>query len=137
MQIGIKILNDVAILEVSGNLSGGSETSVLHSKVKELIADDICNVVVDLKYARWINSIAIGVLLGCYTSLSRENGMIKLANVSDKINQVLEITHLTPFLKTYQSVMDAVGSFNTIEHPFNSLHHTSTMLEHHQSKHHF
>jgi anti-sigma B factor antagonist len=113
MHVGVKILDNVAILTIYGNLMGGPETSALHEKVRHLIAEDITDIILDLHAVRWVSSAGLGVFLGCYTSLKRENGTLKMAHASDKVIQVLEITQLTPFFKMFDTVETALSSFHT------------------------
>ena len=113
MHVSVKILNNVAVLTVHGNLMGGPETSALHEKVRNLIADDITNIILDLHPVRWVSSAGLGVFLGCYTSLKRQNGTLKIAYASAKVIQVLDITQLTPFFKIYDSIEKALTSFHS------------------------
>ena len=111
MAIKEKIVNDVAILTVHGNLMGGSETQELRDKVYSLIADGIIKVVVNLSKVSWINSTGLGALMACYTSLINKNGELAIAHATDKVNSLLMITQLIKIFKNYETVDRAVASF--------------------------
>ena len=81
-------------------------------KIKSLMADGITKVVIDLSKVKWMNSSGLGVLMASWGSLRKENGNLKLANISEKINSLLMITQLMQFFETYQSVERALASFN-------------------------
>jgi anti-sigma B factor antagonist len=50
--------------------------------------------------------------MASWGSLRKENGNLKLANISEKINSLLMITQLMQFFETYQSVERAISSFS-------------------------
>jgi anti-sigma B factor antagonist len=112
MKIKEKMEKDVAILTITGNMMGGPETTALHDKIKSLMADGIKKVVIDLSKVKWMNSSGLGVLMASWGSLRKENGNLKLANISEKINSLLMITQLMQFFETYQSVERALSSFS-------------------------
>ena len=111
MKIKEKMEKDVAILTITGNMMGGPETTALHDKIKSLMADGVKKVVIDLSKVKWMNSSGLGVLMASWGSLRKEQGNLKLANISEKINSLLMITQLMQFFETYQSVERALSSY--------------------------
>jgi anti-sigma B factor antagonist len=110
MKIKEKIENHVAILEIGGKMMGGPENAELHEKIRSLIGDGIKKVVIDLRDVKWMNSSGLGVLMACMTTLKNSKGMLKLANVTEKIESLLIITQLIKIFETYESVERAVSS---------------------------
>jgi anti-sigma B factor antagonist len=113
MKIKEKMQGDVAILIISGNMMGGPETSSLHNKVKSLMVDGVKKIVIDLGKVKWMNSSGLGVLMSCWGSLRKEDGNLKLANVSEKIDSLLMITQLIQFFETYETVERALASYTS------------------------
>jgi len=111
MKVKSKIEGDVAILTVSGNMMDTKEGLVLHEKVKALVEENVKKVVIDLKKVKWMNSSGIGILMASWGSMSKEGGLIKLANTTEKVKSLLVITQLLQFFEDYESVERAVGSF--------------------------
>jgi anti-sigma B factor antagonist len=111
MKIKEKIENQVAILTLSGKMMGGPETTALHDHVRGLINDGINKVVIDLSGVKWINSSGLGVLMAVMTTLKNSNGMMKLANITEKVESLLMITQLMRIFETFDSVERAVASF--------------------------
>ena len=68
-------------------------------------------VVVDLAQVDWMNSTGLGILISGYTTLRNNDGLLKLANVTDKIQSLLTITKLVSVFEAFDSVDDAVKSF--------------------------
>ena len=111
MSVKEKIVNDVAVLTISGKLMGGPETDEVHEKIKSLIADGIKKVVLDLSKVKWMNSRGLGMMMSCYTSLVKEGGFIRLAGVAEKINSLLIMTQIVSFFETYETVDRALANF--------------------------
>jgi len=111
MAIKEKIVNDVAILTVRGNLMGGNETQELRDKVYSLISDGVVKVVIDLSKVSWMNSTGLGALMACHTSLANKNGGLAIAHAADKVNSLFMITQLIKIFKNYETVERAVASF--------------------------
>ena len=110
MKIKEKIENHVAILTLSGKMMGGPETTSLHDHIRGLVNDGITKVVIDLSGVKWINSSGLGVLMAVMTTLKNAGGMMKLANITEKVESLLMITQLMRIFETYDSVERAVAS---------------------------
>lgn len=112
MKIKEKVEGTIAILTVSGNMMGGPDTVALHDKVKGLIADNMKNVVIDLKGVKWMNSSGLGVLMSCFGSLQQAGGTLKLASVAEKVQSIFMITKMIEFFETFENADRAVASFD-------------------------
>ncbi len=115
MKIKEKVEQNIAVLSISGNMMGGSDTDELHDKVRSLIDDGITKVVIDLKGVKWMNSSGLGALMACYGSLTKVRGKLKLANVAEKVKSIFMITQIVKFFDTYETVERAVASFHEEE----------------------
>ena len=112
MKIKEKIKNHVAILSLSGKMMGGPETTALHDHIRSLMKDGIKNVVIDLGGVKWINSSGLGVLMAAMTTLKNAEGLMTLANVTEKVESLLMITQLIRIFKTYDSIDRAVAAMS-------------------------
>lgn len=102
----------VVILKPQGKIMGGPDASLLHDKLYEYIQQNKKQVVIDLAEVDWMNSTGLGILISGYTTLRNNKGQLKLANVTDKIHSLLTITKLVAVFEAYDSVEQAVASFN-------------------------
>ena len=100
--------NGVVILEPKGKIMGGPDASLLHDKLHEFLEAGKKKVVIDLAKVEWMNSTGLGILISTYTTLRNNNGELKLANVTDKIQSLLTITKLVTVFDTHDSVDEAV-----------------------------
>ena len=101
----------VIILEPKGKIMGGPDASLLHDKLYEFIEQDKKRVVIDLSQVDWMNSTGLGILISGLTTLRNNDGKLKLANVTEKIQSLLTITKLAAAFESYDSVDDAIRSF--------------------------
>lgn len=102
----------VAIFEPKGKIMGGPDATVLHDKLHEIINQGKKKVVIDLAKVDWMNSTGLGILISGLTTMRNNGGELKLANVTEKIQSLLTITKLITIFETFDSVDQAVGSFN-------------------------
>jgi anti-sigma B factor antagonist len=98
----------VVILEPKGKIMGGPDASLLHDKLHEVLEAGKRKVVIDLSQVEWMNSTGLGILISTYTTLRNNDGELKLANVTDKIQSLLTITKLVTVFDTHDSVDEAV-----------------------------
>ncbi|MCD6249007.1 MAG: STAS domain-containing protein [candidate division Zixibacteria bacterium] len=111
MKLTDRIQDNIVVLEPKGKIMGGPDASLLHDKLYELIESDRKKIVIDLAKVEWMNSTGLGILISSYTTLRNNNGELKLANVTDKIQSLLTITKLVSVFDAHDSVEEAVKSF--------------------------
>ena len=111
MKLSDREQSGVVILEPKGKIMGGPDASLLHDKLHEYIDQGKKNVVVDLGKVDWMNSTGLGILISGYTTLRNHDGVLKLANVTDKIQSLLTITKLVTVFEAFDSIEEAINSF--------------------------
>ena len=111
MQIKEKLINGFAILTLSGNMLE-PDTCELAERVKELSKENTKNIVIDLHGIKRMNSaFGLGVLMTCYLILNRAGGQLRLANLTEKEQRILEITKLDHVFQIYENTEEAINSF--------------------------
>lgn len=113
MSVKEKIIDNVAVLTVSGKLMGGGETWEVHTKVKKLISDDVKKIVVDISKVKWMNSLGLGMLMSCYTSLKNVKGQLLIAGATEKVNSLFIVTQMITVFDTADTADKAVASFKS------------------------
>ncbi|MDT3696416.1 MAG: STAS domain-containing protein [Ignavibacterium sp.] len=103
---------NAVIIELKGDVMGGDDTKEFNQLLHKLIDEGKKNVVVDLGEVKFMNSSGLGMLISGLTTVKRENGSLKLANVTEKIESLLIITKLITIFESFDSVDDAVKSFS-------------------------
>ncbi len=108
MSIKSSIKNDVGIVKLSGKLMGPPETDLLSDEITYLLSEGLRKIIIDMKSARWINSVGIGVMMKCYTSVKNKQGEMVLAALSDKVHSIFVITQLVRIFNIYYSTKEAI-----------------------------
>jgi anti-sigma B factor antagonist len=111
MKLKRQVKNHVLILTVTGNMMGGEDSQKFHEEIKEILREGYKNILLDLGKVKWMNSSGIGTLMSSWGSVMQNNGILKLANVTKKIESLLVITQLIQFFETFESVDRGIASF--------------------------
>ena len=112
MQFDVTKTEDVVILSIRGTVKSGAELAQFREKIKELIESGLTSVVVDFSQVRWFGSAMLGVLIASLTSLRNAGGDLRLTGITKKIENILNVTHLTGIFQTLDSVDQAVESYS-------------------------
>jgi anti-sigma B factor antagonist len=112
LRIDAKDSGGVTVLTLAGRVTLGDESNQLRSKIKELLAQGKKRMVLDLGEVSYIDSAGLGTLVAAYTSARNDGGEIRLANVTKKFGELLNITKLVTIFNVHESVADALKSFN-------------------------
>ena len=104
--------DDVLIVSLTGKLMGEPECSALKNTVERSIERGFKKVVMDFANLKWANSSGIGAIISCYLTLKRQDGDLKFAQPTERVNFYLEISKLDTLFEIYDSLEDAIESFN-------------------------
>ena len=111
MKLSDREQDGIVILEPKGKIMGGPDATLLNDKLHEIIEAGKKQVVIDLSQVNWMNSTGLGILISTLTTLRNNNGELKLANVTEKIQSLLVITKLAPVFDSFDTIDDAVKAF--------------------------
>jgi anti-sigma B factor antagonist len=106
------LIGNVVVLEISGKIMGGEETTLFHGKLHEFINHNKKNFVIDLAKVDWMNSIGLGMLISSLTTVRNAGGKLVLANI-DKIESILTITRLISVFEHHDSRDAALKAFKS------------------------
>jgi len=105
-----RTLDGVIIVACSGRIVIGEETTSLRIQMKELLKKS-SRIVLDLGSVSYIDSGGLGALVGLYASARSAGGEIKLANLSPRSRDLLQITKLLTVFEVFDRAEDAAASF--------------------------
>ena len=101
----------ISILEVKGKLMGGPETSEIHNRVKDLVANGVKKVLIDLGKVTWMNSTGLGAMMSSLTTVKNAEGELKIARATEKVKSLFMVTKLITIFDNYETVEEALDSF--------------------------
>ena len=102
---------DVTILDMSGKVTLGEGSVALRTTVRRLLGDGKKKILLNLGGVGYIDSSGIGELVSSFTAVNKEDGTLKLLNLTQKIQDLLAITKLLTVFDVYDSESDALSSF--------------------------
>lgn len=105
-----KLSDGIVVLDCAGRLVFGEETSMLRDKVKSLVNSG-ARIVLSLADVTYIDSGGLGTLVALYTTAKNADASIKLARLTKRVGDLLQVTKLLTVFDVYDSEEEAVNSF--------------------------
>src|SRR5262245_42969362 len=112
MNIEQRTVGNVVVLDLKGKITLGEGDELLKDKVNSLMNQGQKQIVLNLEGVPYIDSAGLGEIVRAYTTVSRQGGSLKLANLTKRIQDLLSITKLLTVFETFDSENDAVKSFS-------------------------
>lgn len=110
LKITTNVVNGVTVLECHGRLVLGEEASLLRETMKGLLPQTK-KIVIKMKDISYIDSGGLGTLVGIYTSARNQGVDVKLAELTSRVDTLLQVTKLLTVFEVHTSVDAAVKSF--------------------------
>ena len=112
IKISTRQVEDVTVVDVSGRITLGEETSTLREAVRGLIGQGKKKIVLNLAEVSYIDSSGVGELVACYTAARNQGGELKLLNLTKKVHDLLQVTKLYTIFDIKDDEYMAVKSFD-------------------------
>ena len=112
MQIGQRMVGDVAVVELTGDitLSKGGDV-MIKDKVQSLLQQGTRKLLLDLGNVSYVDSAGLGQLVQVYATTSHLGGSLKLLRVTKRLKDLLVLTNLLTVFESYDDDTEAVASF--------------------------
>jgi anti-sigma B factor antagonist len=111
LKIHIRETPGVAILDMSGRLTLGEALTDFRDTIKEAMAGDRKNILLNLAEVSYIDSSGLGQLIGSYASITDRGGQLKLLALQKRVTDLMQITKLLVIFETYDDEAKALASF--------------------------
>jgi anti-sigma B factor antagonist len=105
-------VDDILVVDCAGRIVFGEESAELRETVKKLIAQS-GRIVLNLGHVSYIDSGGLGTLVALYTTARNAGGSIKLANLTERVGDLLQVTKLLTVFEVFDSEKGALESFRT------------------------
>ena len=106
-----RLVQDVVIVDIIGELRLGEGTDVVRTMVRDLIGQGYKSILLNLRDVRHIDSAGVGELMSCYTSLQNQGGQLKLMNLTKNVHDLLQITRLYTVFDVADDEPSALAAF--------------------------
>jgi len=111
MKIEIRNIDDIKILDLSGQLTLGEATKALRNTVNDIMQAGGKRIIFNLANLSLIDSPGVGQLADSYKTFRDQGGEIKLLNLTKKIHSVLYVAKLLTVFEVSDSEQALVASF--------------------------
>jgi anti-sigma B factor antagonist len=98
------------VVDCSGRLVFGEESATVRDTVKKLLAQSP-KVVLNLREVNHIDSGGLGTLVSLYTTARNAGGSVKLASLSQRVGDLLQVTKLFTIFEVFDDEETAARSF--------------------------
>jgi len=102
---------NVTIVDVNGRIELGDESAALRNLILDLLRQGHNQILLNLGAVHYIDSTGLGVLVSTFTSIKKQQGQLKLLNLTDKVDDVMQLTKLYTIFDTFSDESEAVKSF--------------------------
>ena len=103
--------NGITIILCNGRIVFGDESNQLREQVKSSLAQSK-KIILNLGGVSYIDSGGLGMLVALYTSARSAGGDIKLANLTQRVGDILQITKLSTVFEVYEGEQNAINAFS-------------------------
>ena len=110
LRMSTRTVNGVMLVDCSGRVVFGEESATLRDTVKKLLAQNP-NIVLSLKEVNFIDSGGLGTLVSLYTTARNAGGAVKLARLSQRVGDLLQLTKLLTIFEVFEDEEAAAESF--------------------------
>ena len=109
-----RTVDGILAIECSGRIVFGEESSLLRDEVKGAIADGRKRIVLNLGQVSYIDSGGLGTLVALHTTAHNAGATIKLANLTKRVGDLLQVTKLLTVFEVHNSEYEALEAFRQI-----------------------
>jgi len=112
MQIEQRIVGDVAVITVTGDITVGKGGDViLKDKINSLLQQGHRKLLLDLGGVSYVDSAGLGQLVSVHATTTRQGGVLRLLNVTKRLKDLLVVTKLLVVFDAYDNEAEALASF--------------------------
>jgi anti-sigma B factor antagonist len=110
LRMSTRTLEGALVVDCSGRLTFGEESASLRDMVKKLIAESPA-IVMNLREVNYIDSGGLGTLVSLFTTARNAGGSVKLASLSQRVGDLLQVTKLLTIFEVFDNEEAAARSF--------------------------
>jgi anti-sigma B factor antagonist len=111
LNINERQAGDVTVLDMDGRITIGEGSVALRTAVRRLLEEGKKKILLNMGGIGYIDSSGIGELVSSYTAINKENGQLKMLNLTQKLQDLLAITKLLTVFDVYENEEEALNSF--------------------------
>ena len=111
LKLSKRNVDGIVAITASGRIVFGEESSRLRDEMKKVIQEGTKRIVLNLGEVNYIDSGGLGTLVALHTTAHNAGATIKLANLTERVGDLLQVTKLLTVFEVYDSEEKAIESF--------------------------
>ncbi len=111
MKIEKRKHGNVTVLDLKGKILFGDGIEELRQSINGALKDKEKQLVLNFAEVPYLDSTGLGEVVRSYTTLKKEGGTVKIANLSNKVKDLMVVTKLITVFETFENENEAVKSF--------------------------
>ena len=111
MTTSTRQVGGVTIVDISGRIGLGEECAALRELISDLLSKGHKKILFNLGDVNYIDSSGLGHLVSAFTSVRKQEGELKLLNLTNKVHDLMQITRLYTVFDIMDDETVAVKSF--------------------------
>ena len=111
MQLETRVVGDVMIVRVVGDITLKGGDIVLKDKINSLLQDGHRKILIDLGQVSYVDSAGLGQLVAVHATTTRSGASMKLLNVTKRLRDLLVVTKLLVVFDTFDTEAAALAEF--------------------------
>ena len=110
LNIAERRVGDITIIDLDGKVTIGETNRQLHEKLKSIVMDGRNKIILNLRQVKFIDSSGLGEIVAGYSTLKAHGGSLVLANIPDRVVDLMTITKLYTVFDIFESESDALAA---------------------------
>jgi anti-sigma B factor antagonist len=110
LKLSTRTVDGIAVIDCDGRIIFGEESASLRDAVKNLLTMNN-RLVLNLGGINYIDSGGLGTLVALYATAKNAGGSIRLASLTQRVGDLLQVTKLLTVFEVFGTVEEAVNSF--------------------------
>lgn len=104
-------VGDVFVLHLQGPITLGQATERLRNLISGALDNGKKNILLNMSEVFYIDSSGLGELVAAYTTTTRRGGKLKLMKLTQRVQDVVQLTKVYRIFEVYNDEDAAVKSF--------------------------
>jgi anti-sigma B factor antagonist len=104
-------VGDVHVLHLSGSITLGVGTQKLRKLIHDTLESGKKNILLNMAEVVYLDSSGLGELVAAYTSATRYGGKLKLMKLTQRVQDVVQLTKVYRIIEVFPDEDSAVRSF--------------------------
>ena len=110
LRMSTRTLDGVMVVDCSGRIVFGEESATLRDTIKKVLTQSP-RVVLNLAEVSYVDSGGLGTLVSLYTTARNAGGALKLARLTQRVGDLLQLTKLVSIFEVFENEQVAAQSF--------------------------